>query len=487
MMQRLDAWSGGRPAMAALAAASALATAVVIAAGTTPSSAQVAALAAAGEHARATRDVIAAGELASRRAVAPTIVPAAAAQDSPTGGGSGSGGSSGAPAAASPATPATPATPVTPAPAASTTPSSPSPSSTPTAAPSLGHVFEIVVSAVDYASAFGSDSQLPYLRSLVSKGTLLSRYSSLGQGELADELALVGGQPPNADTSAGCPTYAEFPTGSSPDGHGVVSAAGCVYPETVLSIGDQVTSSGRTWRAYVEGMGASACEHPNSGAADDTVLPGAGSTYDTRSNPFIYFHSLLDLGDCASDDVDLGGLQHGLRATSKAPAFTFIAPGVCEATATPASDPGAAPSSSASSSTTTSTTATTSTTTTTSTSTTSTTPTTPASASPPACPAGVPTGPAATDAFLGQWVPRVLASPAYRSKGALLITVAAATAQSHPVRTGALVISPLASRGRVLRAALTPYAVLRGIETALGYTPLAEAKTASKAMSAVFR
>ena len=463
--------------MAVLAAASALATAVVIAAGMTPSSAQVAALAAAREHASATRDVIAAGELASQRPVTVNAAPATAPDDVP--GGSGSGGSSGTAPAASPVAAAAP---VVPAPVASTTPSAPpgSPATAP-AAPSLDHVFEIVVSAADYASAFGAASPMPYLRSLTSKGTLLSGYSSLGQGELADELALVGGQPPNTDTSAGCPTYAEFPTGTTADADGIVSATGCVYPETVLSIGDQVTSSGHTWRAYVDGMGAAACVHPNSGAADDAVLPGAGPTYDTRANPFIYFHSLLDLGDCASDDVDLGHLQHGLRASTKAPTFTFIAPGICEAAATLPSAPGTTSSSSAAPNTTT----TTATTSTPSTTTSAAAPTSVAST--PQCPAGAPSGPAAADAFLRQWVPRVLASPAYRSKGALLITVAAATAQSHPVRTGALVISPLASRGRILRSALTPYAVLRETETALGYAALAEAKTASKAMSAVFR
>ena len=32
---------------------------------------------------------------------------------------------------------------------------------------------------------------------------------------------------------------------------------------------------------------------------------GAGSDYATRHNPFIYFHSLLDLGGCSSNDVGI--------------------------------------------------------------------------------------------------------------------------------------------------------------------------------------
>lgn len=102
-----------------------------------------------------------------------------------------------------------------------------------------------------------------------------------------------------------------------------------MYPNTVLTIGDQVTSDGKVWKAYIGDMGNTPCVHPNSGAADDSQLTGAGSQYDTRHNPFIYFHSLLDLGDCSSDDRSLDKLPGALNSASRTPSYTYIAPELC--------------------------------------------------------------------------------------------------------------------------------------------------------------
>ena len=76
------------------------------------------------------------------------------------------------------------------------------------------------------------------------------------------------------------------------------------------------------------GMGSASCMHPNSGAVNDRAT-GTATGYDTLHNPFIYFHSLLDLGDCAADDVDISHLGRALSTSTRTPAFAFIAPGVC--------------------------------------------------------------------------------------------------------------------------------------------------------------
>ena len=55
--------------------------------------------------------------------------------------------------------------------------------------------------------------------------------------------------------------------------------------------------------------------------------------YDTRANPFIYFHSLLDLGDCANDDLDLSLFRAG--SGRSAPSFVYLAPSLCAEPATP--------------------------------------------------------------------------------------------------------------------------------------------------------
>jgi hypothetical protein len=331
--------------------------------------------------------------------------------------------------------------------------------------PKVGHVFEIALSTTGYDAAFGHGSAAPYLRSLEAKGTLLSGYRSLGEGELADELAMVSGQAPNRDTEAGCTTYSEFPTGVAAHANGTVPGTGCVYPETALTIGDQVSASGHTWRAYIAGMGTAACAHPNSGATDDLALSGTETGYDTRHNPFIYFHSLLDLGDCQTSDIDLGHLDTALERSSRTATYSFIAPDTCsDAAAVVAPSPAGE----------------TSTTTTTTTTSTSSTPAPGPSATAARCPSGQAAGIAAEDAFLKQWVPRILRSAAYRADGVLIVAFAgdATSNPGHATRTGALVLSRYARRHHTLTTAYGPYSLLRSVEDMLGYSPLAHAKSA---------
>ena len=383
--------------------------------------------------------------------------------------------------------------------------------------PKVGHVFEIALSTPSYAAAFGHGSAAPYLRSLISRGTLLKGYESLGSSELADYLAMVSGQAPNADTSRGCDTYTEFPQAVVAKANGLVPGKGCVYPETALTIGDQVSAGGHVWKAYIADMGTQTCSHPNSNAVDDLALTGTEPGYDTRHNPFIYFHSLLDLGDCSTDDVDLSKLPAALAKKSRTATFSYVAPGQCDdalarsgsgtaadpatttstttttaaTSTTPTSaDTSAGTTTTASTSAATTTTGTTTTgTTTTGTTTTSTTPAaagaTAAAADP--CASGQPVGIAAENAFLKLWVPRILASAAYRQNGVLIISFAGAGGKrtAHGVRTGALVLSRYAHKGTKLATAYRPYSLLRSVEDMLGYTPLAHAKSAPSFAQAV--
>ena len=420
-------------------------------------------------------------------------------------GGSGGGGSSGAGGSGLPGT-------AVPSSSAATPPRAPSSTQTRTQTtsssshgpanhsdlPKVRHVFEIVLSAPSYAAAFGHRSALTVLHSLIHKGTLLSDYRSLGEGPLADELAAVSGQAPNRDTERGCSSYVDFPTAAVADAAGNVPGRGCVYPETALTIGDQVSATGATWGAYVADMGSQTCVHPDSGAVDDVLPAGAQPGYDTRHNPFIYFHSLLDLGDCASDDVDLGRLPKALADPAKTPAFAYLAPDACAD-----GDPVMAPSSPttttipgattpASGTTTVASTTTTTTTTTTGpgtgATTTAGTTTTPSTASAPAgCPAGsASSGLAAENAFLKTWVPRVLHSGAYRHHGVLVIAFTrSGTAPGHPVRSGALVISAGGRRHARVAAAESPYALLRLDEDALHLGALAHARLAKGLAAAV--
>ena len=268
-------------------------------------------------------------------------------------------------------------------------------------------------------------------------GALLTQYSSLGRADLPDYLAMIGGQPPNADTRRGCPAFTQFPQSAAPSSSGEIATDGCVYPNTVTTVADQITASGRTWRAYVEDQdrgprGKIGCRRPESNASDDTTRARPGDGYATRHNPFVYYHSLLDLGDCDANDGALDALAGDLRSAAKTPNLAFIAPNLChDGTESPCAD-------------------------------------------------GTPGGLAAADAFLATWVPRILASPAYKSDGLLIIAFAGdadpgTAAVAAPVRNGALLLSRFAGAGSQAGSAYDPYSVLRSIEDLFAFKPLARA------------
>lgn len=316
----------------------------------------------------------------------------------------------------------------------------------------IRHVFVIVLAGHGFDATFGEGSPATYLNgTLRPKGTLLSGYASLGRADLPDYLAMVGGQPPNADTRAGCPTYREVPPTSAPSRSGEITADGCVFPNTVTTIGDQLSASRRSWRAYVEDLdkappgptGApprTTCRHPESNGPDDTLRARVGDGYATRHNPFVYFHSLLDLGDCDANDGSLAELEDDLRSASDTPSLSFVAPNLCnDGTESPCVD-------------------------------------------------GSPGGLAAADAFLATWVPKILASPAYRADGLLVVAFAgdvtppadpaAAPPADAPVRNGALLVSRYATAGAAAVTEYDPYSVLRSLQDVFALRPLAGAARA---------
>jgi hypothetical protein len=338
---------------------------------------------------------------------------------------------------------------------------SPQPQATPhaDAAPKpskVKHVFVIALTGTPSQPAFGATSPAHYLATeLKRRGTLLSGFRPVdGGADLPNYLAMTGGQPPNPDTRRECTTFSDFPSSAATTSAGVVSGSGCVYPNTVLSIGDQLTASRHTWRAYAEDLGsgtdgAQSCRHPRPGEADDTLRGRVGDQYATRHNPFVYFHSLLDLGDCMANDVALDQLAGDLRSVSKTPDYAFIAPNLCDSgTESPCVD-------------------------------------------------GRPGGLATADAFLNEWVPRILASPAYQRDGLLVVTFPSSTttptatgttttppattdpATGSPAPTGTLLLSRFARAGTTIAGPYDPYSLLRSVEDLFGLTPLARAKDAA--------
>jgi len=183
------------------------------------------------------------------------------------------------------------------------------------------------------------------------------------------------------------------------------------------------------------------CRHPESNGPDDTLTARPGDGYATRRNPFVYYHSLLDLGACDSSDGALSELEGDLRSAKDTPSLSYIAPNLCN-------DGSASP-----------------------------------------CVDGSPGGLAAADAFLATWVPKILASPAYRADGLLIVAFAgdvtppadpaAPPPADAPVRNGALLVSRFAQAGGTNGTAYDPYALLRSLEDLVALRPLARAARAS--------
>jgi phosphatidylinositol-3-phosphatase len=319
---------------------------------------------------------------------------------------------------------------------------------TPVKLPPIKHVWVIALSGVSFAGALAQAQTDPYLaKQLVPKGTLLNGYKLTAPNPLANGIALLSGQGVNLDTEQDCPTYSALQPPTVNATNGLAEGVGCVYPATVQTLADELTAAGLTWKAYVQGMesgqpGASpqpasagaSCRHPELGAPDPKQAPTPGDPYLTFRNPFVYFHSLLDGGACASDDVDLARLQSDLATPASTPSLSWIAPSACD------------------------------------------------DGSSAACAPGAPTGLAAADGFLEQVLPQILATAAYRKEGLIAIVpdsppTSSASAAAKPV--GALLLSPFVHRGTHISENLNDFSLLKSLSRLFGVLPLGHANDPS--------
>jgi phosphatidylinositol-3-phosphatase len=200
-----------------------------------------------------------------------------------------------APSAAEPAPAVAEPTPTTPAPSATTPPpAAQEPAAPEPKVPPLTHVAVIALTGQSYAQAFAPDSPAAFIaRELPARGALLRDYESVAGSGLANEVALLSGQPSNWATELGCPTVDEV-TPPTLDSHGVANGAGCRYPDAVPTLPGELASVGRTWKAYLE---------------QGSCAPGPGEQRDA----FPLFHSLD--ADCTQHVVPLGQLDADLAST----------------------------------------------------------------------------------------------------------------------------------------------------------------------------
>lgn len=257
--------------------------------------------------------------------------------------------------------------------------------------PPIKHVFMVVLADEPYALTFGPESPAPYIaRTLEHKGELLTRVYAVAHEELADEIALISGLGPTPQTAADCPTYADI-LPSLPNKEGQYGAGqGCIYPRSAETIGGQLEAKHLSWRVYAEALGQTTpsanvtdCWHPEFNVADPTAQAPPGDRFATFRDPFAYFDGVIHSPACAHDVVGIEKLGHDLRSAARTPAFSYIVPDLCD------------------------------------------------DGRPTPCVPGGGGGLPAAEGFLKRVVPEILASPAYRKNGLLIITTDQAPASGE--------------------------------------------------------
>jgi hypothetical protein len=241
------------------------------------------------------------------------------------------------------------------------------------ATPHIGHVFVINIENKGFDATWGPGSAAPYLATtLRSKGALLTAYSGTAHNSQPNYVAQISGQAPNPQMQADCQIYSQFVgTGTVPPGQAV--GDGCVFPSSVRTLPDQLTAKGLSWKGYMEDMGTP-CRHPALNAQDDTQKAKVGDQYATRHNPFMYFASITGSPACAQHVVDLTALSKDLTTSATTPNLAYITPNLCN-------DGHDSP-----------------------------------------CVDGSTGGLTAVNAWMKVWVPKILASAAFKKDGVLVIT-----------------------------------------------------------------
>ncbi|MHB8293962.1 MAG: alkaline phosphatase family protein [Acidimicrobiales bacterium] len=265
--------------------------------------------------------------------------------------------------------------------------------------PPVRHVFVIMLENQGYAPAFGNPSADPYLsRTLPFEGALLPNSYATGHVSNDNYISFISGQAPNAANQSDCQVYGSFAGPGLVVPPGQLVGQGCVFPPQLATIANQLSARGLSWKGYMQDMGnvasreAAVCGHPPLDSVDNTQNAVPGDGYVTRHDPFVYFSSITsNQAYCGAHVVPLGtgagampagtppgttGLAADLRSVATTPNFSFIVPNVCyDGHDYPCKNQ----------------------------------------------PTPGPSALADIDAFLSSWVPRIMASPAFRDNGLLEI------------------------------------------------------------------
>lgn len=231
-----------------------------------------------------------------------------------------------------------------------------------------------------YSTTFASNPPAPYLaKTLPAQGALLEDYYSVGHASLDNYIALISGQAPSYDTQTDCQDYLDFNyIATTTDGQ--AAGAGCVFPTNVPNITDELDTKGVTWKSYDEDMGndptreAATCGHPVLNMQDHTQDAETQDQYATRHNPFMYFHTIIDNPICNTNVVNFTHVSPDLSSIATTANYSFFTPNLCD-------DGHDSP-----------------------------------------CVTGQAGGLPQINTFLTSFIPKILASPAYKQDGLLIVT-----------------------------------------------------------------
>jgi hypothetical protein len=348
--------------------------------------------------------------------------------------------------------------------------------------PPAKHVWLIDMENESFGYTFGASGHkfAPYLtKTLVSEGALLPNYYGTGHDSLDNYVAEISGQSGNYEMNEDCGIFAPFVQfgGENFDKFtslGQLSGEGCVFPSYVNTIAGQLSAKGLSWREYAQDMGNNAhrdgtvmtkdgpaCGHPKLGGVDLTDTTGPrNDSYATRHNPFMYFASIISRRSyCDAHVVSLSPLAGDLKSESSTPNYSFVTPNTC----LDGHDW-------------------------------------------PKCQDGTPGRLPRVDEFLKGWIPKIMASPAYKDNGLIMITfdesgddsdAGACCGEvdglgfddpSHPNmnevglygpgggRVGAVLLSKFIKPGTVSRHPYNHYSQLRSFEDLFGLAHLGDAQ-----------
>jgi hypothetical protein len=324
--------------------------------------------------------------------------------------------------------------------------------------PPIRHVFVIVLENKGFGDSYGAGQvAAPYMtKTLPSMGVLVPRYYGIGHSSADNYLAMISGQPPTPASKNDCPDPVKQVGPDSVAPYGLAKSDGCLYPANFRTLGDQLTDQGLLWKGYQEEIPAPCSPLKNN--------PASGTHYARKHNPFVFFQSLILSGQCGANDVGLDQLTGDLANAGSTPNLAYITPNECSDghTNCTTQNPDVSP--------------------------------IPGEVF---IPSDTYSELQQEDGFLKKWVPRILASPAYKQDGLLAIvydesdsdasaccneqpgpadpnpgSVAGIPAGPGGGQTGAVLISPFISPGTTSTQEYNHYSLLRSIEDLFGASHL---------------